>query len=1219
MFIPNEGQWDSPVAYLSRTPGADVLFSRNDIDIQLRREGATAASVRLRPLGASPDTQLTPGQALRTRIGYFLGQDPERWRPSLVPRDSVRYRGLYAGIDLVFRNDHGSLAYDLEVTPGADPSQVRFEVSGVKRLTLDQDHVMVMTLPDGSELRQRAPVIYQDIRGERIPVDGGFVLLDSEPGHDRHIFGFRLADYDRSAALTIDPTLTYSTFVGGAADDQVQAMAVTANGEAVVVGATSSTAFSGDPEIGPRGRQDAFLYRLSSSGMVLDYVAILGGSADDRINGVALDGDDVYITGQTKSADFPTVAALYPVLPGGTAQAAFVAKLDTATSPPTLAFATYLGGTGTDAGIAIGVDDTDVHVAGDTTSTNLPTHQALYPTFPGATSSFLLKLSQDGQVLRSLSYFGGSGIDKVEALRVTPAGDIYLAGSTASKNLPIKNAVQSANAGGTDGFLLHIAPTGDEIVFSTYLGGTGTDAMTDMALDQDNHLILAGYTDSTDFPVLNALYPASAGKLDAFVAKLDHSGRFLHFASYLGGENNDLAQAVALDSDDDPTTGLRYIYLAGTTESNSFPADNAYQGYHAGAKDGFVVKLDPRGLRVVYASFFGGTSDDQVLALGTLPTAGSRSVLLAGDTNAVADFGFPISAGVLQPDPAGKTDQFVARIADTLYDATLPTLELSFIDDHYPEADFDPLDPSQQTGAHVTFDLVLHNPATTGVDISAISTLIEYDPEALRYEGTTWDPDTAASYPTSAVGLAVDGAARGELSLAIYQSAATPTAIADGVRLAEVQFEIRGVGDPAENPPQPSKLLNLTQHEATALNLANREVRIVGASGGILITRPCNRLIGDCDCSSTVQLAEVQVAAQTATAATDPAPRCMKIDGRTSSVGITDMQLMVNNFIHRLGEAPAVPDLVAAFTGEPSGDDAWWAAQPAATAVIGFGEPRISGRQVTTNLTLSESANRIAALIIDLYYDETKLREIAPTIGSAASAAGKSLNFGIVEPGWMRLLIYGLNDTPIADGVVADLSLEATIDLARERTTLEQAPSASSPAAQSLPIQGQSLELGPTPDQVLLTVANHGSGSGSIRGNGIDCGRQCSQGYASGTELALAADADSGSTFAGWSGPCGGSGTCRFRILKPASLTANFLSNDSLECATGARTLVNRDFGGETLIRSEQSLLTSGSVVIRPQADVFFEATQRILLRTGFQVAPGGRFKAHLAAASCQN
>ena len=252
---------------------------------------------------------------------------------------------VYPGISLVYYGNPRQLEYDFQVSPGADPSQIRLRFSGADRLTLDERGDLVVQAK-GQILLQHKPVVYQDVAGARHAVAGTFLV------EGNHVC-FALGGYDRSKALIIDPVLSYSTYLGGSGGgfgngDGGGGIAVDASGSAYVTGITHSpdfpTANPLQPALGTPGG-NAFITKLTADGSALVYSTYLGGSGvnGDTGNAIAVDQyGNAYVTGFTSSADFPTLNAFQPTLGGSGATNAFVASLD-----PTgqqLLYSTYLGG-----------------------------------------------------------------------------------------------------------------------------------------------------------------------------------------------------------------------------------------------------------------------------------------------------------------------------------------------------------------------------------------------------------------------------------------------------------------------------------------------------------------------------------------------------------------------------------------------------------------------------------------------------------------------------------------------------------------------------------------------------------------------------------------------------------------------------------------------------------------------------------------------------------
>jgi Beta-propeller repeat len=387
--------------------------------------------------------------------------------------------------------------------------------------------------------------------------------------------------------------LVYATYVGGAGSDKGRGIAVDAAGQAYVTGATNSADFpvvnAAQPT--PGGLNDAFVIKLNAAGNALIYATYLGGSGADNGAGIAVDRrGSAYITGTTASLDFPTVNAFQPSIAGiDPSTDAFVTKLN----PDGLSFAysTYLGGGEPDSGNAIAVTGNgNAYVTGVTASSDFPTRQPFQPTaLRGVSEAFVTKFSRDGASLLYSSNLGGNRSDAGLDIAVDDdSGRAVVVGVTSSTDFPLARPLQSRLNGGAsfDGFVTVVNALGTGLVMSTYLGGTGRDEITSVALDAAADMYITGRTFSSDFPLVNAMQTTfGGGSLDAFVAKIDLSRARLVFATYLGGAGDDDGRGVAVDS----ACGT---YAIGTTTSDDFPTTaNALQSQRAGDIDAFVAKI----------------------------------------------------------------------------------------------------------------------------------------------------------------------------------------------------------------------------------------------------------------------------------------------------------------------------------------------------------------------------------------------------------------------------------------------------------------------------------------------------------------------------------------------------------------------------------------------------------------------------------------------------
>lgn len=304
---------------------------------------------------------------------------------------------------------------------------------------------------------------------------------------------------------------------------------------------------------------------------------------------------------------------------------------------PVLAFATRLGGSGDDAAYAIAVDGAgNIYVTGDTTSTDLPRTGRVGSPRGGAGDAFVAKLSADGARLVYITYLGGSGADVGFGIAVDAAGNAYVTGDTRSSDFPVVKPLQARLAGASDIFVSKLSADGAQLIYSSYIGGSGGERGLGIGVDAAGNASVTGYTNSTDFPTANALQPAFAGgNADAFALKLNASGSAFVYSTYLGGGNDrpDIGTALAVDP-------AGNAYLTGMTNSPDFPVAKPLQPF-VGPTDVYVTKLDPAGA-LVYSTHLGGKADDEGMGIA-VDAAGSAYV--TGHTESPD---FPTTAGAFR-------------------------------------------------------------------------------------------------------------------------------------------------------------------------------------------------------------------------------------------------------------------------------------------------------------------------------------------------------------------------------------------------------------------------------------------------------------------------------------------------------------------------------------------------------------------------------------------
>jgi hypothetical protein len=385
-----------------------------------------------------------------------------------------------------------------------------------------------------------------------------------------------------------DDALIYSTYLGGDARDFGNSIAVDTSGNAYITGSTGSNDFPTEDAFQPnRGSlRDAFVAKINPSGEAILYSTYIGGSADDLGGSIAVDSaGNVYVVGTTESADFPT--PIPNPFQGSNAgqQDVFVSKLNPFGG--TFLYSTYLGGSQDDAGNGIVVDSNgEAYVTGRTLSDNFPTTAGVFQTSrSGNNDAFVTKLNPTGTApLVYSTYLGGFSDDLGNGIALDTSGNAYVIGSTESDNFPVKDALQPFREGNSDAFVTKFNSTGTApLVYSTYLGGSVDDFGNSIAVDISGNAYVTGRTKSTNFPVANAFQGDLLGPQDSYVAKVNAAGDTLVYSSYLGGSNDDVGNAIAVD-------GLGNAFVAGTTDSTNFPTKSV-QDTPGGGKDGFVAKV----------------------------------------------------------------------------------------------------------------------------------------------------------------------------------------------------------------------------------------------------------------------------------------------------------------------------------------------------------------------------------------------------------------------------------------------------------------------------------------------------------------------------------------------------------------------------------------------------------------------------------------------------
>ncbi|HJT18207.1 MAG TPA: SBBP repeat-containing protein, partial [Thermoanaerobaculia bacterium] len=661
-FEANRGQLDSRVKFVGRGAASSFFLTRQEAVLDLRD-----AVVRMRFVGANRAAAISgidqlPGHSNYYRTHGARGASSMRALHVVssvenIPQYSaVRYGAVYPGVDVVYRGNQRELEYDIIVAPDADPSIVRLSFDGVDRLEMDGDDVVLHAR--GREVRQRRPVIYQDVDGVRRNVHGRYVIAG------RRQLTFAVGKYDRKRPLVIDPVVSFGTYIGGSGSDTAQAIAVDSSGNIYITGQTQSNDFpvviaGGDP-IPAGSNYLLFVAKLNSTGTTLLYSDWF---ADDLTsfnigNAIKVDASgNAFVTGQYSVSGFSNVIVL---------------RLNASGAKT---FAGVFGGSGETAGYGIAIDGTgDAYVTGlvDAGASAPPNTTGFQGTPGGDGDAFVEKVNTNlapGSSVVYFSYLGGSLTDQGNAIAIDGSGNAYVAGSTFSSNFPFTSGAYQKVYGGdlSDAFFAKVSADGKSLMYSTLFGGAAFDAAYALAVDAAGNGYIVGYVNGNGLPTTAAAYqtawnvgdcrntatdPATPCG-DAFVAKFNPAASgaaSLIYSTYLGGPGGEVGSAISLDSAGD-------AFVAGSTRlayspAGSFPTVNPLAGYNS-ADTGFIAELNTSGSALIFSSYYQS-------AIKGLVFDGSGNLYVTGDTFSTTGIA---TTGTYQTMNRGADDGFIAKIS----------------------------------------------------------------------------------------------------------------------------------------------------------------------------------------------------------------------------------------------------------------------------------------------------------------------------------------------------------------------------------------------------------------------------------------------------------------------------------------------------------------------------------------------------------------------------
>jgi hypothetical protein len=709
IFIENVGQFDPRVRYQAKVGRQTAWLTDQGIVFDATRptESAGASAVLSRPAGplarsialdqaqppsrtvdrlvftedfvkASCCTAIEAKGPLEGAYNYLQSSDPAKWHRNVRAYGEVLYHDVWPGIDLKIYGSGTDLEQEFVVQPGADLSRVQISYRGIDRLTVAGDGALEVGTAFG-KLRETKPQLYQQIGGKQVAVDGRFRITGETS------YSFDVGPYRTDEALIIDPTLLYSTFLGGTEaggspffPDGAAGVAVDSSGNAYVAGVTTSTDFPTTPgafHLSPPG--GSFITKLNATGSGLVYSTYL--DPDTMITAIAIDASGIaYVTGVTSATHwghrFPTTSTAY--WPTNANQQCsdgdfFVTALNSTGNQ--LVYSTCLNVYDA-ASIygyyphAIAVDSSGrAYIAGGISGSIPTTANAYQPTLPGAGyAAFVTVVDTKGSGASSLvysTYLGssyrpsGGGGSFAFGIAVDIFGKIYITG-IAYTGFPVTpGAFQTSYGGGpADAFVAKLDPSASSgaqsLIYCTYLGGAGSDLARAIAVDAAGNAYVTGPTTLGDFPVTPGAVFTSAGNFggNAFLTKLNAAGSKLVYSTYMHGV--DYAFGIAVDSPGN-------AYVVGDAITSLPVTPDAFQSTpcNGGCQRAFLTEVNPTGSGLVYSSYLGGNTFYNSVA-NSVAVDQAGDVYLAGYTTAPD---FPITSYALQPVLHGNAAAFVTK------------------------------------------------------------------------------------------------------------------------------------------------------------------------------------------------------------------------------------------------------------------------------------------------------------------------------------------------------------------------------------------------------------------------------------------------------------------------------------------------------------------------------------------------------------------------------
>jgi hypothetical protein len=679
-LVANEGQWEEPFAFKAAVGNAVYYVTSTGMTVDYRqyersqrardpmdrfdpRHEQEPVNVRGHVLkmdfvNANAHPEIVGEDKLASYSNYFIGRDSCKWRSFVGHYQTVRMKNVWPGIDVVQKVQPDGIETIYRVQAGADAAQIMVQYEGLEApLTTDGQGNLLLQTSLGI-IKEKAPFAYQIVNHRQVEVPVRYQVLTN----DRYSLSFEA--FDIGQELVIDPLL-YGTFWGGGREDVTLSIKKDDFGSIILAGRTGSYDFP--VTLGAYQTQlmtyDGFVTKLTpvaDSIVFSTYLGAADGTASIFAAGLNTQGA-IYVVGGTDCPGWPVTADAFDSQFGGM-QDGFLVRLHQDGSA--LEFSSYLGGSAVDIiwGMTVGSDRL-VYMCGETSSNDFPiAGNAPYPSHETSKDGFLSVFNPTTSNLTYSTYIPGNDFDQPQGLKVASPGRVWVWGATASSDFRVTvNAVQEHNGSGTsgvyNGFFCLFNLVMNILEYSSYLGGSVSDGITDMDILDSNLIILAGGSASPDFPITHGAYDSVPSARDGFVTILLLPDSIVH-STFLGGDDSrDYVWGVHADRN--------CIKVIGQTYSYDFPVTHdAYDTLFNGTglpshdlSDIFVSRFNFDLSRLEYSTFLGGSGSDDLYAVYF---ENSDTMCIGGETGS-SDL--PVTPNAVQHDYHDWGDGFLLRFA----------------------------------------------------------------------------------------------------------------------------------------------------------------------------------------------------------------------------------------------------------------------------------------------------------------------------------------------------------------------------------------------------------------------------------------------------------------------------------------------------------------------------------------------------------------------------